>query len=720
MNILLNQQHAWAFALALAALLFIAFRLYRRVPPSVSAALRLVLLSLRTAALVVVILVLLEPVVRLSRAHTERPIVAVLLDTSRSMSTRDGTGGMSRGEEAVELLNQVVLPRVARDAEVRAFGFDLELARLDADGSSISEMPSFEGTATDIPSALGALRTEVPEGLAAVVLATDGANNRGGSLVDAWRPLGAPVYALGVGSEEETKDISVREVLTNRISYVGESLPIEATIVSAGFAGGETTVELVSDGRVVDRASVGLSGTGEEAVVRFTAVPASPGVRRYAVQVPPVPGELSQANNRRVVATNVMGGKIEALVVAARPGWDFAFTRRELWSDDNVELTSWVKLEGSEVGRSGDLPGSVEELLAYDVVVIVEPDDGAPGIPPEWLDRFVRERGGGLLVLGAAQAVSRELSDVLPFAGPPARSRALIEKRLRLTGSGEASPLMRLADVRVENSELWTSLPPVWIDAGGPLEIEQDATVLAEAAGADGVAVPVIVTQRVGGGNILALAASGVWRWKMASQSAPDVFGRLVGNAVRWLTARGDLSRVAVSTDESVYPAGETVRLSAQVYRSDYRLARDATVTVDISTAERAAPTESVVLSADGDFYRGEAGPLPPGRYVFRAEAMVRGEQIGDDSGEFLVEEFSLEDAETRRRPGTLRRLADESGGVYLAPESTDDLPESVTLERRSVHVRREFELWNSPWPLIVLVGLLSAEWALRRSKGMP
>jgi hypothetical protein len=34
--------------------------------------------------------------------------------------------------------------------------------------------------------------------------------------------------------------------------------------------------------------------------------------------------------------------------------------------------------------------------------------------------------------------------------------------------------------------------------------------------------------------------------------------------------------------------------------------------------------------------------------------------------------------------------------------------------------IRSEHELWNSPWLLLGAVGLLSAEWALRRKQGLP
>ncbi|MFH1502374.1 MAG: hypothetical protein ABIG03_04940 [Candidatus Eisenbacteria bacterium] len=722
MRVLLNQPHAWVFALLLAALVFAALRLYRRVPPAVGPALRTVLLSLRIAALAVVVLILLEPVLSTTRSRNERPVVAVLLDTSRSMAIPDGTGGMRRGDEAAGLLNEVVVPRVARDAEVQVFGFDSDLSPLEVERGNV-DAPPFEGGVTDGSAAFAELRRRIPDGLAAVVLATDGALNRGGSVVDAWRPLGVPVYALGVGSEEEATDVAVREVLTNRISYTGEGLPVEVTISSVGFRGASATVELSENGDVLERSTVELSGTGEESVVRFRVVPSTPGVHTYTVFVPPAQDELSTANNRRVVATHTLGGKARVLLAASRPGWDYAFMARELASDGNVELTSFALAEGAPAARNAGVPGTSEELLSYDLVVLVDPDWHDPPVSAAWLERFVRSRGGGLLVVGVPPASGRdapELASLMPFTLSDERGSQLAESRVRLTDPGESSPLTRIADGRIENAALWKELPPVWTGGTPWWSVRHDAVTLVVAGPSGEAGAPVVMSSRAGAGNVAAIAASGIWRWKMAGPSDPDVFDLLTANAARWLTARGELERVAAETDKDVYAAGESVRFSAQVYRADYRLARDASVVVDVASGDGAAPVTTLALAPDGDFYRGDAGPLAPGRYVFSAKGSVLDEDMGEASGEFTVEEFSLEDAEIRRRPGQLRRLAEESGGRYLTPESIDDLPESVSLERRHTTMKREFELWNSSWPLIVLVGLLSTEWAIRRRKGMP
>jgi hypothetical protein len=721
LTVFINQPYGWVFLVLLAAAVVSVAWFYRRVPPTVGRGLRLLLAALRSAALVLLFLALIEPVIALTRVIAQRPVIAVLVDGSRSMAIGDGTGGARRGDEALTLANELVLPRIGRDADVRAFVFSPGVEPLETERKRIPGTLPLDGESTDIGEAFDALERELAgENLGAVVLATDGANNRGGSPYEASVELGVPVFVLGVGSAEPRTDIAVREAITNRISYAGEVLPIEVRISSAGYGDSETTVELSEEGVLLESVPVRLSGSGEETEVTFRVIPATPGIHRYSISVPPAHGELTTANNVRIVATNVFKGKIRALVVAPRPSSDFAFVRREFEADQNVEVTAVALKEGAPTSRGRPLPGSREGLFSYDLIVLVEADWATPPIPSDWLADFVRDRGGGLLLVGVpGRASSDDLASIAPVV-LVAGSASAREARVALTAVGETDPTTRFVGDRFANAEMWRSLPPVWTATALRWAAKPDARTLVTASPPGGEELPVVVVGRAGAGSTMAVLAEGLWRWKMAGPEEVDAYDRFLANAARWLTARGELERVVVSSDKDVYAAGEPVRISAQVYREDFRLAQDATVTVAIARGEGAAPVASVVLEPDGDFHRGETGPLEPGRYLIAATAERGGEETGTATAEFTVEEFSLEDSEVRRRSSLLTRIAEDTGGAYVTPETADAMPSTVHLDWKERLSSREFEVWNSPWLLLGFVGLLSVEWTLRRRKGLP
>ena len=722
MTILFNQTHAWVFLLLGAVAVVSVVWFYRRVPPA-AGRLKPLLIALRSAGLVLLCVALLEPVLAFRRTVTDRPVVGLLLDVSRSMAVRDGTGGARRGDEAVSLLNELMLPRVARDAELVALAFSSGSRELDVDRGILARSPVFDGGVTDIAQGFEALGDLLSgRNLGSVVIATDGADNRGAGPYDAARALGVPVFVLGVGSPEAGTDIAIEDAVTNRISYAGESVPIEVTVSSAGFAGAETVVELSEGGSTLDSKQIDLSGTGEEVRVTFRVTPSTPGVHRYSVSVPPAAGELSTANNSRVVVTTAMKGKIRVLLLAGRPSWDFAFLSRELAADRNVDVESVVRKSGSPISAvDGSPPGSRAELFDYDLVVLFEPDWSDPLVSPEWLRAFARDRGGGLLFVGIPrERPPDDVAAILPFVFDADLSSSFRDVRVRLTEEGESAPATRVAADRFVNVDVWKALPPVRTFTSSAWSARADASVLVEGHGAEGGTVPIVAGVRVGAGNVMAILADGIWRWKMAGDAGVDVYDRFVTNAARWLTARGELERVVVTPDKDVYQAGEDIGFSAQVYGSDYRLATDALVRVSVASGEAAAPVATIDLEAAGDYYRGSVPHLPPGPYVLRATASLGGEDVGTAAGEFIVERFSLEDSETRRRSALLRRIADETGGGYYTPETLDGFPEDVPMAWTERTTKREFELWNSPWLLLGFVGLMAGEWALRRKQGLP
>jgi hypothetical protein len=387
-----------------------------------------------------------------------------------------------------------------------------------------------------------------------------------------------------------------------------------------------------------------------------------------------------------------------------------------------VELEAVVRKRGSPISETdGTQPGSRAELFSYDLVVLCDPDWSDPLVRVEWLRAFAEERGGGLLVVGApTEAPPADAASMLPCVVDSDVPASMRDVRVRLTETGETAPATRVAEDRFENAEVWAALPPVRTSTGSPWRARADTDVLVEGYGSGGGVVPIIAVRRTGAGSVMSVAADGVWRWKMAVSGNVDVFDRLVTNAARWLTARGELERVVVSPDKDVYQAGEDISVSAQVYGGDYRLAEGAEVSVSVASGQGAAPLATVDLRAAGDYYRGSIGHLPPGPYAVRASAAIGGEEVGTADSQFVVERFSLEDSETRRRSALLRSIGDESGGGYYTPETLDDLPEDVPMAWTERTTRSEFELWNSPWLLMGAVGLLSAEWALRRKQGLP
>ncbi len=247
-----------ASVLLLLALILVAVAVswwtYRRTVPDITPRRKAVLITLRSLALAVLLFLLFEPVLNLQHSEVLPPRVAVVVDDSRSMTVEDA--GVQRAAKLREFIASSSYASLAGEGELKPYLFAGKLFPMQA---LTPDSLAFNGAETDISRALqGAYDDNVNGNLAAVVLVTDGVYTSGKNPLYAARALGVPVHVLSVGDSTEKKDVLVSRVLANSIAYVESSIPVDATIRSAGYESGRARVTLLEGGNTVGSAAVEL------------------------------------------------------------------------------------------------------------------------------------------------------------------------------------------------------------------------------------------------------------------------------------------------------------------------------------------------------------------------------------------------------------------------------------------------------------------------------
>ena len=161
---------------------------------------RAVLAGLRVAALGVLAVCLLRPMLVLKVAVPQQNFVGVLLDDSRSMQVAD-LEGHPRGNYVTENFGTAAGPLLARLSEkfvVRTYRFSSFTERLNASGDL-----TFDGTGTRLGDALERATDELAGlPLSGLIVVSDGADTSESTLDTSITSLKAesiPVFAVGVG-----------------------------------------------------------------------------------------------------------------------------------------------------------------------------------------------------------------------------------------------------------------------------------------------------------------------------------------------------------------------------------------------------------------------------------------------------------------------------------------------------------------------------------------
>ena len=108
-----------------------------------------------------------------------------------------------------------------------------------------------------------------------------------------------------------------------------------------------------------------------------------------------------------------------------------------------------------------------------------------------------------------------------------------------------------------------------------------------------------------------------------------------------------------------------------------------------------------------------------PGVYRLDATAARAGTRLGTASRQVLVGGADLEMAQPRLNEAVLRRLAAETRGRYLPGAAADLLPALLRESRVDAGTPEQRDLWHNGWSLLAVIGLLAAEWGLRRRAGL-
>ena len=711
----------WILVPACAIAAGLAIWLYRRTTPDISKAKRILLGTLRFFALLLILLLLLDPVIRFIDRDHRQPVVAVLVDNSESLlltSSSDSTAGSIRAR-----VNNMMehLPSALRDADVRFYRFDEDLSDWSLEAFSADSF-QFEGDRTNISQALDQVREDLrDDNLSAALLVSDGQYNSGRNPLYTAERYPVPIYTAVLGDTSRHRDVQVRRVTTNEIAYVDAELPVQVGIRTDEMGGENVTVSLIRDGQVLSSQQTNLPNGSSEVTLDLSVTPTEEGLHRYTVAVSRTPGEVTFRNNQETITVRVLRSKRSVLLIAGGPDPDVSAVRQLLADNAIFELASFVqKSPGSFY--EGSLPSSLSD---FDLIVLA----GYPSQASDaaTIDRVADAAESGVplfMHLTRTTDVSQfgdRLADVLPV-GPERVRTGFVEAAFVPTPAGLRHPILDISD---SAPGMWRRLPPL-LYSQTRWRTSPDSEVLARTAVREvELDDPLLVVRRRSQNRSAALLGSGTWRWKNVPEDLSAIehfWPQLFSNLVQWLTAREDDRPVRVTPLRDLFGGGEEVQLTGQVYDESLNPVSDASVDVRITAPDGTVSPYAMDAIGSGR-YTLDAGSFPEGTYRYQAVATHEGKELGTDEGSFAVGSLTLEFKETRANAALMRQIAHRSGGELLEDGGMDvftsRLSSSGALSSVVVESASETELRRMYVFLAIIVVLLTTEWFIRKRSGM-
>jgi len=690
---------------------------------------------LQSLFVTLVLLLLWQPAITVAELNSQQNMIAVLVDDSRSMAIADSGSDRKTAREAaaVKALNDGILAGLQRRFQTRVYRLDGGLSRI----AKIEEVQP-AGAATHINDGLKQLVADTADlPLGAIVLLSDGAENRGGidlDTISALRNRRLPVHTIGFGREHADHDVEMDDVSVAPRAMADSRMKATVNFHQHGYAG-KTTVLAVRDGDKLltsKEVTLGEDGTIQTETVFFDAGAAS--VKSIQFSLNPLGGEENNVNNATARLVSVSGDKRRILYVEGEPRWEYKFIRRAAEDDQEIQVVSMLRTTENKIYRQGisdpseladGFPAKAEDLFRYDGIIIGSVEAGyfTPR-QQELLREFVDQRGGGLLFLGGRFALAdggwgaSSVTELLPTFLPNGKNTFHRDPATaQLTPAGAESAVTRLVDDPVKNIERWKKLPYMmdYQDAGTP---KPGATVLAE-MNTSRERLPLLVTQNYGRGRTAVMATSGTWRWQMSQALGDPTHDMFWQQLLRWVAADSPGRVVASMPVQRLMDDGH-VRLTATVRDKEYVPAPDARVVAHIIGPESSSALVDLIPVPDSaGTFQTEWTADKPGQYVAELTAGRGTDELGRDVLTFERTDAVAENFHTEQNRELLEKLSSQTGGRYWNTDELNRLPNEISYSEAGISVRDTKELWNMPIVFLLLLGLISGEWLLRRKWGV-
>jgi uncharacterized membrane protein len=682
-----------------------------------------------------------RPVVVVPAVIPQSSFVAILMDDSASMKISD-EGGMPR----LDAMKQAL---AADGALIQALSdrFKLKFFRFSDKSEPAGGAADLTGagTETNLDAGLSQAARElagVP--MSGIVLVTDGAQTAEADLsstLNYLRSRNAPVFTVGVGKPKLENDIEIARATAPRRVLVGSIVNAELLVHASGMTGRTARIDLTEDGHPFKSITAEINGSEGTQVVRMSFTPTTPGIHRYVFAAQHLEGETITDNNSQELLVDVEDRHPRILYVDGEPRWEYGKIRAAMADEKNLLLISLLRSADGKYYRQGvdtpdelaaGFPKSAEELFKYDGLVIGSVESTFFSFDQlRNIEQFVSKRGGTMLALGGSRSFdagafsTTPLADLLPvyLTGQKVEEAESQTFKAMPSERGADLPMARLLEDAEANVEAWQSMPAITIP-----EIltatKPGATVILEAHSIKqkNFTVPLLLEERYGRGRSMAFLASDTWRWRMMLEFKNKSFETFWRNMFRHM-AQGVRGQVETTTERSSYAKGDRVVIRTDVADSKYADIADAQVTARI-TAPSGQTMEFNLkpdLGREAEGYVAAMTPTEEGVYTVDVTASrgSRGEVLPPGRTEFVVGSINREAFGAAQNRDLLKRIAAETGGSYYTVDAARDLPEDLSHAGGGNSVITTLDLWDMPVNFILLVAFASAEWFVRKRKGL-
>jgi hypothetical protein len=688
--------NGYTILLLLAALLIglvFAWLLYRKTP-QLDKRLRYGLAAARVIVITLIGFLLFAPLIRSISYKPEKPIILIGQDNSLSVGNIKPVNFKQQQYE--EKMRQLAA-ELSDEYDVKIYSF--------SDSIKTGFDFSNKGMLTNAAQLISKLNDEyMNRNVGAVILASDGIFNRGGSPLYDLNKLKAPVYTIAMGDTIPKKDLLIANVNHNSLVYLDNDFTIEVQVQAYEANGAESILSVIKDGKKVqeERISINSNAFVKNIPVKLKATKV--GLQKYTIQLSPIGNEISVKNNTQPVFIDVIDGKQKVLIAAASPHPDITALKQAIELNKNFEV---------KVSFVDDL--NTIKLNDYGLLILYQ-------LPLTSSDAAVFQNQlkatnvAVWYILGAQSNLNlfNQFQKQINISG----NTSTIQETFSVVNTGfTAFDLNPIMVKQIENFD------PLSAPLGKVLINGNSSVVLKQRIGKVNTDYPQLFFMQDDGRKTGFLIGEGLWRWKLSeageAQQGTNVFNSLISKTVQYLSVKDDKRKFKVYTTKNTFEENENIILNAVLYNESYVPVN--TPDVNVLIKNEAGKVYKFLFSRTDAAYQLDAGTLPAGNYSYVAKTTL-GNTSHTAQGMFYINSMIAEYQQTVANHQLLNTMSAQTGGKMFMPQDLLNLKDAIKgneqIKTLTYEDRRYEEMINFKWLFALIMALLTIEWFFRKRSG--
>lgn len=663
--------------LAFLVSLFIAyFQYYYKVEKRPK--IHLLLAVLKTLALFLLILLWINPTIKNTEIINTKPVLAVLVDNSKSISFFEETTSIKKTIDFIKNDKQL-----QEKFDVKQFTFGNSL--------DITDSLSFTDNETNIYNAIQQTNDLYSNKIAPILLLTDGNQTIGNNYE--FSNSKQSIYPIIFGDTVRYQDLKISQLNVNKYSYINNKFPVEVFVNYDGNKTITSRFSIYKNGKTVYSKRLQFSPQQNSKSITTNLTSTKEGLQYYTASIGKVNGEKNIKNNAKNFSVEVIDEQTKVLLLTSVLHPDLGAFKKAIESNKqrSVTITSVEKFKN--------------QLSDYQLVILYQPNVKFNSI----ISQIKNNNTNYFLVSGNNSDWSFLNSKQLGFTK---KSISQIENYGAIYNDSFLTFLQK--DIA------FNQLPPLKDKFGEIVISKEHQNLLYQHINGLKTAQPLLSTFEQNNQKVAVLFGEGIWKWRASSflnSNSFQDFDGFLSNLVQYLASNKKRSRLEVNA-ESLYPANSTINIAAFYTDKNYKFDARAFLKVTITNLVTNKVTK-VPFSMVNSSYQTEIENLPSGDYKFKVS--VLGQNI-NKYGRFKITNYQIEEQFTNANTAALLKLANKTGGKSFYKNQFAALKKEL-LNNKAYYISqksivKEQKLIDWKWILFFIISLFTAEWFIRKYHG--